>query len=267
MVIFNKRLKRAEAWFDEPVVLDGLDIIEFNMCSNPPVGATVKPKPTLVLDLHKNEDMLFGNMKSDTRYKVRRALERDELEFKVVDPISDMDIEQFCHFHNETTGSKAGGVIDKVLSGLGSLDPSNITPYREACVLHLSEVLTKSGQRISYHATYRAGGTACLLHSALRRKNIPGLTAAIAGRANRAHYWWDILHFKSIGDHTYDFGGWYYGLSDMSKIPVADFKAEFGGGIRRSSHSAIGVSLKGKSYLMTKRIAGRILGRDVKIQR
>jgi hypothetical protein len=71
-----------EFWFDEAVPLRGVDVAW--LCRRPTIPEIAQPSAiyTIVVDLTLSDEQLLANMQSETRYEIRRAQNKDTLEFR-----------------------------------------------------------------------------------------------------------------------------------------------------------------------------------------
>jgi len=242
-VILSTRssVRIADLYFDEQPA-DGLkvDIVRFNQSPTRVTGAICTPFPTIVLDLLQSPEELLAKMKSHTRYKIRRAEEKDDL-FYVYSDNGDPDIvREFSDHLDDCATLKNLPLVSRerlrVLAGNGALDVSFVRDNSGAILAASSFIVTPSRVRGLYAgASYR--GT----NDSSRRTMI--------GRANRYLYWRDILRFRDKKIRTFDFGGYYTGSQDEEKVRVNGFKDEFGGSVVNEFNCEKPVTWKGKLAL------------------
>jgi lipid II:glycine glycyltransferase (peptidoglycan interpeptide bridge formation enzyme) len=222
MIISTRSSVRiADLYFDERAA-DGLkvDIIRHNQSPTRLPGAICTPFPTIVLDLTQSPEDLLAKMKSHTRYKIRRAAEKDGLEYIHAQHAQSEAFRAFVDHMDECNALKNLPRVSRerllILAGRGALDVSFVRDSSGAMLAASSFVVTTSRVRGLYAgASYR--GT-----------NDPSRRSLI-GRANRYLYWRDILRFRDNGIRTFDFGGYYTGDQDEEKVRINGFKDEFGG--------------------------------------
>jgi len=231
----------VDLYFDEPIPRQrDSDIIRYHQSTAPITGASCTPFCTIVVDLTRSESELFSKMKSHTRYKIRRASERDDLAYEFSSEGKPDTIRRFAdHFDRCASLKRLAGVSRQRLSILAShrvLDVSFVRDTAGEVLAASSYLLTPTRVRGLYAgASYRA------TNDHTRR--------ALIGRANRLLYWRDMLRFKQAGFELFDFGGFYAGEGDAEKLRINEFKLEFGGKILHEFNCAIGVTLKGKIIL------------------
>jgi hypothetical protein len=237
LVMWKGPVRIAEVWFDEPLSC-AADIVEFNQRPHPVQNACVTPKCTLLLELGKPSEELFGSIKRNTRYEIRRAEGCDHLTCAIWDSPTDASLESFCQFYGQFAAQK----------GLPPAQAQRLRAMTSAGMLKFS-VATKDGEALVWHSYIVARGRARLLYSAslFREVQEPG-RRNLVGRANRWLHWQDILHFKAHGYNFYDFGGWHEG-GDPGLVRINQFKEEFGGVMERSYNCELAVTTTGKLVL------------------
>ena len=234
-------VRMADLYFDEPMPSQlEVDLIRYHQSPIPIPGAACTPFSTIVVDLTRSQDELLSKMKSHTRYKIRRASEKDQFAYEFS---QDGDREAITRFADH---------LDRcaTLKHLPGASRQLLRILARQSVLDLSLVRDKSGEILaasSYILTpTRVRG---LYAGALYRTTSDHARRTLIGRANRFLYWRDMLRFKEAGAHIFDFGGYYTGAKDEEKLRVNGFKLEFGGEVLHEFNCSIGVTLKGKMAL------------------
>jgi lipid II:glycine glycyltransferase (peptidoglycan interpeptide bridge formation enzyme) len=228
----------ADLYFNEQPA-DGLkvDVVRFNQSPARIPGAICTPFPTIVLDLSQSPEEMLAKMKSHTRYKIRRAEEKDDLTYVFSDNGDPNIVRTFSEHLDTCAALKNLPLVSRerlaILAGNHALDVSFIRDNSGAIIAASSFILTPSRVRGLYAgASYRAA------HDPSRRTMI--------GRANRYLYWRDILRFRDNKIRTFDFGGYYTGAQDEEKLRVNGFKDEFGGVVINEFNCEKPITLKGK---------------------
>jgi len=174
----------------------------------------------MVVDLQREEDSILAAMKKDTRYEIRRAQSKDNLDSEWIGAPSPIDIERFCDFYDLFAKSR----------GLGKICRARLGAYISDGKLAFSRICDEEGAILVWHAYYCARKRARLLYSAsVAGRGVSHDTGALAGRANRLLHWLDMIELRAAGFSTYDFGGWYEGIEDEAKLGINAFKEQFGG--------------------------------------
>ncbi len=239
-MILSKRasVRIADLYFDEQPV-DGLkvDIVRFNQSPTRVPGAICTLFPTIVLDLSQSSEEILAKMKSHTRYKIRRAEEKDDLTYVYSQNGDPNIVREFSDHLDDCAVLKNLPLVSRerlsVLARNGALDVSFVRDKSGAILAASSFIVTPSRVRGLYAgASYR--GT----DDPTRRTMI--------GRANRYLYWRDILRFRDSKIRTFDFGGYYTGEQDEEKMRVNGFKDEFGGVVINEFNCEMPLTLKGK---------------------
>lgn len=244
-------VRMVDLFFDEPMPSQlEVDLIRYHQSPTPVAGASCTPFSTIVVDLARPQDELLSKMKSHTRYKIRRASEKDQFAYEFSNDGGREAITRFADHLDRCATLKH-------LPGASRQQLRILARHR---VLDLSFVRDKSGEILaasSYILTpTRVRG---LYAGALYRATSDNARRTLIGRANRFLYWRDMLRFKEAGAHIFDFGGYYTGTEDEEKLRVNGFKLEFGGEILHEFNCAIGATLKGKITLWAMQQRGRWL--------
>ena len=179
------------------------------------------PCMTRIVDLSSDEGVLFAQLSSSTRYKIRRAEREGIIPFFSANP-TDGDIESFCdHFD--------------VFARQKRLPPSNrnkLFGLRQASSLILTSALDAQQSLLVSHAYIAdsAGMRMRLLYSASHFRSVDDTEERNRiGRANRLLHWHDMRSAWSHGYQHYDLGGFPMNQDDPEKNAIARFKSEFGG--------------------------------------
>lgn len=242
MIISNRSSVRiADVYFNERPA-DGLkvDIVRYNQSPTRVAEAVCTPFSTIILDLTQSPDELLAKMKSHTRYKIRRAAEKDALEYVHAQSVESDAFREFANHMDECNALKNLPRISRdrlsILSRNGALDVSFVRDSSGAILAASSFIVTATRARGLYAgASYRA------THDSSRR--------TLIGRANRYLYWRDMLRFRDNGILVFDFGGYYTGDQDEEKVRINGFKDEFGGVVINEFNCQQPRTIKGKLAL------------------
>jgi hypothetical protein len=213
-------LRMAEFWLGAPVVRPpDCDVLLLRQYPEVPKAAIIEPFNSLVLDLNLPEEELLQGLNRDTKYKVRRAENKDEV-VCIHEPVaSDELTHEFLGFYNEFAAGK----------GVTPLRLSELLARARAWVLQFSRAEYR-GATVVWHVHAVTDDQATLLNSASHFRNLDDKEMRNAiGRGNRMLHWKDILAFKAEGKNVYDFGGWYAGQEDEALLRINQFKEGFGG--------------------------------------
>lgn len=191
----------------------------------------------MLLDLTQSPSEMMAKMKDHTRYKIRRATERDELSYEYSDGSNPEAIKQFADYYDHYAA----------LKGLGKLSRPRLAILAEQGALDLSFMRDKAGEILVESSCFVTPSRVRGLHLAVgfRGTSDPSRRSLI-GRANRYLRWRDILRFREAGVKIFDFGGWYAGTTDEERIRVNGFKAEFAGIVVQEFSCERAVTLKGR---------------------
>lgn len=198
------------------------DLLRCRQFPTPDGLEEVELQATLVIDLAVDKEALLQRIRKDVRYEIRRAETKDQL---------------VCTLHD------SAAISPDMLASLSKeyarlVRRKRITPLnlqrlerlRGQGALFIGASRAPTGPVLAWHVYLVAKGRVRLLHSlsAFDDEDDAGFRALV-GRANRLLHWRDILEFKERGAKLYDFGGWYRGQEDKTKLRINRFKEDFGG--------------------------------------
>lgn len=252
IIVRRGPVRIAEVWFDENPSLESADVVRFFQRSSPVCGAHNSPFATPRIDLTAPAETLFQALGSDTRYKVRRAESRDGVRYEAPSVrAEDGALREFASFYDSFARIK----------GQPRLSRPRLRAYVAAGVLDLSVAKDESGDSLVWHAHYRGGDTARLLHSASHFRLLDNSHERNRiGRVNRYHHWRDMLRFKDEGLAWYDLGGWYTGTTDDEQLRINSFKREFGGTVVDTFDAQRSLTLRGALFLLAARLKAGVGG-------
>jgi hypothetical protein len=232
-----------EFWFDEAVPPRGVDVAW--LCRRPAISEIAQPsaKYTLVVDLTLSDEQLLANMQSETRYEIRRAQNKDALEFRAPTAPDASSLAAFYELLAQFSAEKR--VSHTRMEYLQAA--ANAGALRLGSMVHEGEVVV-------WHSYLLIGSRVRLLHSvSLFRGQAPARRSLI-GRANRLLHWLEMQHFRRTGVTLYDFGGWYAGQDHEDFLRVNRFKEGFGGTVRQEADGVRALTLLGRAYLYARRL-------------
>lgn len=253
IVIARGPVRIGEVWFDDEPSLQGIDVVRYFQRPRPVPGLRCNVFSTPRIDLRGSSEALFQAISSDTRYKIRRAEQRDAAFYEVPSVAgSSVAVSEFVDFFDAFAIAK----------GLTRLSQSWLRAYAAAGVLDFSVTRGEAGEALVWHAHYCGSGsekTARLLHSASHfRAMTDGPQRNRVGRVNRFHHWRDIARFKEAGFDCYDLGGWYTGTSDQAQLRINEFKSEFGGTVVETFNAQRALTLKGTLFVALQGLRARV---------
>jgi hypothetical protein len=242
VIAFRRRgITVGEAYFD-PAPDDApqrVDLMRVVGAFSPPDEGS-RRLHTLVLDLSADEDALLEEMSKDTRYKIRRAMQKDPLTVSAATEPSAAEADEFADFYDRFAAAQ---------SVAGAFRP-RLHALAERGNLVLTSVAGEDGGVLVRHAYVAARGRGFMLYSGsvLDQSGDSGVRNLI-GRANRFLHWHDIRLFKERGFDLYDFGGLDVTGRSEKTAGIARFKQGFGGEVRpvyssTSARSALGAVVK-----------------------
>jgi hypothetical protein len=239
MIRFEGRgVRYGELWYDEEPPADPrVDVLVHRQQSHPVDPARTVPFLSLVTDLSLPEEGLRALLGETSRYQIRRAEAKDELEFDFT-TVPEGRLDEFRTFFD-------------AFARQISLWPSDPRWLRAACQagqLALSSA-SRNGEALVWHAYVMSGSTVGLLHSSSRFRKGESDFRALVGRANRWLHWKDLLQFQTLGMQRYDWGGLFGDESTPERAGINNFKKSFGGQPVRSFDCTLPLSLRGRVLL------------------
>jgi lipid II:glycine glycyltransferase (peptidoglycan interpeptide bridge formation enzyme) len=245
MIYYRKKgiISIAENWYtvrENPE--KRVDVVKYRFVSEPCDRALfLENLFTILIDLKKEQDELFFQIGKNTRYKINRAKDRDDIEcstFLSAGKKDDEKLRQYITYFNGFTATKRRS----------SIEYSDLEQFYNAGTLCLRCAACKDGSKVyTMHAYIVSDGRARLHQSSSHfRASDDSEFRNLIGRANRYLHWDDILYFKGSGLDYYDFGGWYGGQSDTEKLAINQFKESFGGEKQKEFTYIVPATLRGK---------------------
>jgi hypothetical protein len=240
MIVWQGRVCRfGDIYFGEESVRSAqVDVMRHFHRLTPLAGVPCSSMQTILIELAPDPEVLLAAVSKDTRYEIRRAGDKDGLEYDVVEAAPHA-VDEFAGYYAQFA----------VLKGLPPLYAGYLHALARARVLDLS-VVRHAGEVLVWHAYHRGRERVRLLHSvSLYRTTENSARRNLVGRANRYHHWQDICRFRADAIALYDFGGWYEGARDQEKVRINAFKQEFGGIIAPTFNCQYPVTVKGQLVL------------------
>jgi len=241
MHIFKSRfLRRGEVWFDQEPDQSLVDWIYYRQRPSRVPGSKWNYFHTILIDLINPAEALFQSCNKSTRYKIRRGRDVDKFLCENLTPITEDKLNRFAEIYKPFAAQR----------GLGSLDRARLEQLAKEGYLELSVVKNHEGTSLVHHIYYRGPNRSCLLHSVSSHKAMEdSLARSAAARANCLLTWCDILRHKEQGLKHFDFGGWYPGTTDQTRLDINRFKEGFGGKVVREYNCEQILTLKGRVFL------------------
>ena len=175
--------------------------------------------PNYLIDLEEEESEIYQKIHKNTRYKINRAAQRDNLHCYELSNPTDLEIEEFSHFFDPFARERR----------IRTCDTNKLKALRDKGALIITYITDKNQQILCYHVYQKDNKQGYLIYSASRRyENTDSSNLNIIGRANRYLHWKDIQSFKKKGCKWYNFGGKVLNEEDKGGQNVNKFKLEYG---------------------------------------
>ena len=242
MIYYKKKLFNniAEIWYNSNEIPDKkVDVLRYKFVENVKKNNfSLEELYTILIDLNSNEDILFSNLRKNTRYEINRAINKDNINCETLLDINNTDlsgINKFIDYYNNFAISKERSKID-----YEELEKFIIT--KNICIRYA----ISNNNILTMHSYIISDNTARLNQSCSLFRNLSSIEDKnLIARANRLLHWDDILYFKNLGLSLYDLGGWYNGKTNTEQLLINKFKESFGGTIKREYSYIVPVSFFG----------------------
>lgn len=197
------------------------------------------PFSTAITDLRKNEDDLWGAIKKNTRYEIRRS-EKEGIETKsfIAEEIPAHLLSAFAKTYNSMYMTKGmNNVFNMRL----------VKRYIENDMIWFS-VAFYNGEPLVFHSYIVDPVHARFFYSCSPFREQREM-ATLIGRMNRCLHWFDMIELKKRGVEEYDWGG----ISNPDNPNTIDrFKLAFGGENQDLCNVIVGNTIIGRSVLTLK---------------
>ena len=241
-------LKIIEYWFcdDYKNLDDDCDIQYIYGYKTKVSKATNHLQKTLILDLLQDEDTIFENIRKNVKYEINRCIKENIL-FKIY---TSEDLRK-----NSSIVSEFEKVYNMMYTQKGMSTRLNLDIVNEYIDKN-SFILTaaSNGTNLCYHAYITDSTIVRLLYSCSTFRDENQEEKNLVARANKFLHWEDLKYFKSIGVSNYDFGGV---TSFDNPNGIDKFKMAFGGSNIEYYNITISKTLKGKLYLLARKLLKR----------
>jgi len=222
-MVVKKRFT-VEKWFEDKLdVLDIFKLVRYSQNSGTsPFFVKEKVFHTLLIDLERDIEDIFKDLRKGTRTNVKRA-RRDNIEWEIFD---NKKIDYFIEFCNEFRESR----------DLSLLSLEKLSPYLEKMVVFrlfdnenntlvlLSFLVDKEKNRVR---PFYVGTKVELTET---------ITRTLLGYANAYSYWAGIEYFKEQGFKVFDMGG-ITPQEDNNKLSgITNFKLGFSNNVVTEHH-------------------------------
>ena len=202
------------------------------------------PQTTLYLELLKDEDQIFCEIRKNVKYEINRSY-KENIKSKIYSSneleTNQEIIKKFEEKYNQMYKEK--GLKNK-------LNLNTVNSYIKNNMFVLTESI-QNEKELSYHAYVVNGENARLLYSCSNFRSNSKDDKNLIARANKFLHWEDIKYFKNNNYKVYDFGGI---TSFENPNGIDKFKMSFNGNREDYYNIVIPVTIKGKLSLIIKKI-------------
>jgi lipid II:glycine glycyltransferase (peptidoglycan interpeptide bridge formation enzyme) len=227
-------IKLITTWFYDGTELKvPCDVAVHIEAINKPETAENNEFTTLVVDLTKNEEELFGSLDKQCRQLIRRA-RREGIKFEYLNSseLSNEKLNKYIDYYNKFAQYKnINACQDSLLKQLRDNNSLSV-----CCAIYENEILACNIYASDDTYTRHIYSASLLYDPEIRN---------LVGRANRMLHWEAMLNFKNLAIKYYDMGGISY---DEEIVNITHFKLEFGGEVKKYYSYIQLNTLKGKIY-------------------
>lgn len=242
MLITTKKkyfFKIGEVYFSDEYLNkpQNVDVIIYNQATEFRKGC--KKFHTLHINLNKNEEKLFSDIRKTYRRDIRKAMEKDKLEVVICQNPTEEDIEEFCDFYNIFAKNK----------NLSKSSVMKLKSLKEKKGLMINFTQDKDGNKLCYSVNIIDGNRARGLYGASYfRMEIDKKQRNLIGRANKYLYWTEIKFLKEAGYKIYDLGGVTLDKKNEEMNNIDFFKIGFGGDVITEYNYCEAKNILGRLY-------------------
>lgn len=186
-------------------------------------GRWKRPVQSLECSLLRPAEEILGQMRKNTRYEIRRAINRDKLHTAMITAPLEDDVKEYIEYYNKFAESKRMHHINSL----------RVRALTEQNMYAITKCLDSEDTILAEHAYYldkKEKKVMLATSASLFRENEASECRKLIGRANRMLHYKDLLAFKELGYEVYDYGG--IGDYNDELKAIADFKLGFGGDVR-----------------------------------
>jgi lipid II:glycine glycyltransferase (peptidoglycan interpeptide bridge formation enzyme) len=207
----------SEVWFAEkitPVDRFKLSGYMHMQQAKTGIGVIAQHSCTVENSLLPDAESIFAGYSKTVQVEVKQA-QKKNIACRLTSNLA-----QFVDFYNDFAA-------DRNIDLTSERRLKEMEPYLQISMAFENDILLAAH---SYLADKDAG-IVRLMQSASARLN-PAVDKQLTGRANKLLHYFDMLHFKKEGYHTYDFGGYAMDTADKGLQGINKFKLSFGGEIK-----------------------------------
>lgn len=244
MIICNVRkkmmLKLEDVYFSDDYVKHTTDCDIIVFLHSKLHKKNAKEFYTLFIDLTKDPETLYMDMRRSYRQQIRKAIENSSLKAVINNNPLENEILEYVEEYNAFAKMKNLKICDYKLLKQLSYDKS----------LMLSYIKDVSGTKLCGHLSLLDKERVYCFYSYSSFRNFVDKKNMnkIAG-VNKYLHWSEIIYSKEKGMKIYDFGGLALNENDELRSKIDYFKKGFGGSIVKEYNFYYGKTLRGKLAL------------------
>lgn len=216
----KKGIRISQIWFSQGICGSAkTDILFFHeVAKGDEKGCIYQPFHTLVSDLTRDEESLYGLIQKNVRYEIRRN-QKEEVDFKLYSSEEILNepelLTEFARMYEAMYREK--GIHQ-------TLNIMQLKFYARANGLMISTMSLKN-QPVVFHSYIVDKEKVRLLHSVSEFRK-EDMDAGFIARCNKRLHWEDMCYFRTKNRKEYDWGG----VSSLDNPNGIDaFKCKFGG--------------------------------------
>lgn len=186
-------------------------------------GCWKRPVQSLECNLQRPVDEIFHQMRKNTRYEIRRAINRDNLHTEIITEPSESDAAEYIEFYDNFSD----------LKNMHHINRPRVMALVEQGMYAITKCFDKEDNVLVEHGYYldkKEKKTMLATSASMFRESESSECRNQIGRANRMLHYKDLLTFMELGYEVYDYGG--IGNYNDELKAIAEFKLGFGGDVK-----------------------------------
>lgn len=212
-----------QIWYPQNVNDDVYERYKLIMTFSEHRGYWKRPVSSLECNLLCTADEILSQMRKNTRYEIRRAMNHDRLHTMMTAEPSEDDVAGYIGYYNKFADSKKMHHINEIR--VRALIGQNMYAITK-CFDSKDNILAEH----AYYLDKKEKRAMLATSASMFRENENSEYRNLTGRANRMLHYKDLLAFKNLGYEVYDYGG--IGDYNDELKAIAAFKLGFGGTVR-----------------------------------
>jgi len=238
-----------DVWYYADTVYTDADVVYY-MQMEKPQGDEWYDQYTILIDLEKSKDAIFGAFNETCKNEIRSVTAKTGYTFSILHrELNETTLNEFIKVYNQFAAVK----------NIPPTENYRLFDYLHNGLLAITKINDANNKTVVWHVYRVNSDKVFLIHSIsdIYKQNNARVKNEL-GSANRFCHWSDMLYFKELGIKQYDWGGWYNGKEDTELLGVNKFKEKFGGTITPNYNGIAYITLKGKLFWFLKKLKSKV---------